>query len=429
MSDRYDEVFDDITEELPVMDNDPVPRSKRHRKEKAGVLAALAAWLKAKLWPPVWLVIPAVVLAVLLGITIAENFVPAADDTAQQPYDESLAEPQPPAAPNETSSPVTPNDSAPAPMSPTGYSIETESAVAADEGFLVDVTPNEEGWTSIVICAQDPNGDVYEWEAGYDGAVSISFPGGTAVGSWTFWARVHYGDDLVYEGSGSRSRDRAVVSVYEAEDAFEALSLTGYTIESDKNAVELNDVFTVTVLPNEAGWSAVTLHAVDPKGSVWDFELGGDQSGTITAASLGTWSFYADVYYPSGSFYGTPAGTLVTYVTVCEEGQEPVAADPGSVVVPTGYSIELSADSIGIGEELGVYVQPNEGGWKRIVVHAVDPEGNVWDFDTDGNTDVYITINEPLLAGVWTFFADVYYESTSFIGGIAEELVAYLDVK
>lgn len=95
---------------------------------------------------------------------------------------------------------------------------------------------------------------------------------------------------------------------------------TGYQIMVSSSRVELLQMFTVTVIPNEENVTSIVIHAKDPTGELWDFSLsdGMQKELYIDRADLvGIWTIYADVSNEFGTYYGADTGH---YVQLTVEG-------------------------------------------------------------------------------------------------------------
>lgn len=87
---------------------------------------------------------------------------------------------------------------------------------------------------------------------------------------------------------------------------------SGYSIRVSPSEVILYQHFYVTVNPNVDDYTKIVIHAVDPKGTTWDFTITGGNSKELLvdqADLTGTWTIYADVYNDYGVFRGSSSGS------------------------------------------------------------------------------------------------------------------------
>lgn len=95
---------------------------------------------------------------------------------------------------------------------------------------------------------------------------------------------------------------------------------SGYSIRLSPKEVYVFQTFYVTVNPDVSDYTKIVIHAIDPTGGKWDFEITSGNSYDLMVTQMdltGTWTIYADVYNDYGVFYGASSGAKA-YLTVYE---------------------------------------------------------------------------------------------------------------
>lgn len=94
---------------------------------------------------------------------------------------------------------------------------------------------------------------------------------------------------------------------------------------------------------------------------------------------------------------------------------------------PTGYSIRLSPSEVILYQPFYVTVNPDVDDYTKIVIHAVDPKGGVWDFVISSGNSYDLLVDRSELTGTWTIYADV-YNAYGVFKGASSGARAYLKV-
>ena len=106
------------------------------------------------------------------------------------------------------------------------------------------------------------------------------------------------------------------------------------------------------------------------------------------------------------------------------EATEPVESQGRA---PASYSIRLSDSSVYPGVTFYVTVDPDVSDYTQIVIHAIDPKGEEWDFVISSGNSMSLVVTEMDLTGTWKLYADVYNEY-GMLDGASSGARAYLEV-
>ena len=110
-------------------------------------------------------------------------------------------------------------------------------------------------------------------------------------------------------------------------------------------------------------------------------------------------------------------GTLRSYVaadqlTFIEEAYDYFV----SLSAPHGYQITLSASRVVLDQRVVVTVTPDTDAYSKIIIHAVDPLGKLWEFTLDSGNQKTVYVDQPELIGAWALYATVVNEYGTYSG-------------
>lgn len=87
-----------------------------------------------------------------------------------------------------------------------------------------------------------------------------------------------------------------------------------------------------------------------------------------------------------------------------------------SLSAPHGYQITLSASRVVLNQRVVVTVTPDADAYSKIIIHAVDPLGKLWEFTLDSGNQKTVYVDQPELIGAWTLYATVVNEYGAYSG-------------